>query len=86
MSRRISSHQREREILQGFAVAFKMGATKADFDSPIVIHPASADALVTMKVPDAVHEANLGIDDRFEWLEASKIKKKKGNERGAALL
>ena len=36
------------EILQGFAVAIKMGATKADFDSTIAIHPSSAEELVTM--------------------------------------
>ena len=36
------------EILQGFAVAIKMGATKADFDSCIAIHPTSAEELVTM--------------------------------------
>ncbi|MFT6984334.1 MAG: glutathione reductase (NADPH) [Psychromonas sp.] len=36
------------EILQGFAVAMKMGATKTDFDSCIAIHPTSAEELVTM--------------------------------------
>lgn len=36
------------EILQGFAVAIKMGATKADFDATIAIHPSSAEELVTM--------------------------------------
>jgi len=36
------------EILQGFAVAMKMGATKADFDSCIAIHPSSAEEFVTM--------------------------------------
>lgn len=36
------------EILQGFGVAMKMGATKADFDSCIAIHPTSAEELVTM--------------------------------------
>jgi glutathione reductase (NADPH) len=36
------------EILQGFAVAIKMGATKADFDNTIAIHPSSAEELVTM--------------------------------------
>lgn len=38
------------EMLQGFAVAVKMGATKADFDSTIAIHPSSAEELVTLKV------------------------------------
>lgn len=37
------------EILQGFGVAMKMGATKADFDSVVAIHPTSAEELVTMK-------------------------------------
>lgn len=36
------------EILQGFAVAMQMGATKADFDNTIAIHPTSAEELVTM--------------------------------------
>jgi glutathione reductase (NADPH) len=40
------------EMLQGFAVAVKMGATKADFDNTIAIHPISAEELVTMKVPE----------------------------------
>jgi len=40
------------EILQGFAVAVKMGATKADFDNTIAIHPSSAEELVTMKQPE----------------------------------
>ncbi|KAJ3109804.1 Glutathione reductase [Phlyctochytrium planicorne] len=37
------------EILQGFAVAVKMGATKADFDNTVAIHPTAAEELVTMK-------------------------------------
>ncbi len=37
------------EMLQGFAVAIRMGATKADFDDTIAIHPVSAEELVTMK-------------------------------------
>ncbi|MCK5640062.1 MAG: glutathione-disulfide reductase [Gammaproteobacteria bacterium] len=37
------------EMLQGFAVAIKMGATKADFDNTVAIHPTSAEELVTMK-------------------------------------
>ena len=37
------------EMLQGFAVAIKMGATKADFDNTIAIHPTSAEELVTLK-------------------------------------
>ena len=37
------------EMLQGFAVAIRMGATKSDFDDTIAIHPVSAEELVTMK-------------------------------------
>jgi glutathione reductase (NADPH) len=37
------------EILQGFGVAIKMGATKADFDNCVAIHPTSAEELVTLK-------------------------------------
>jgi len=37
------------EILQGFGVAIKMGATKADFDRCVAIHPTAAEELVTMK-------------------------------------
>jgi len=44
------------EMLQGFAVALKMGACKADFDRTVAIHPTSAEELVTMKRPTRVHE------------------------------
>jgi glutathione reductase (NADPH) len=37
------------EILQGFGVAIKMGATKADFDNCVAIHPTSAEEYVTMR-------------------------------------
>jgi glutathione reductase (NADPH) len=37
------------EILQGFAVALKMGATKADLDNTVAIHPTSAEEFVTMR-------------------------------------
>ncbi|XP_061491988.1 glutathione reductase, mitochondrial isoform X2 [Rhineura floridana] len=37
------------EMLQGFAVAVKMGATKADFDQTVAIHPTSAEELVTLR-------------------------------------
>lgn len=37
------------EMLQGFAVAVKMGATKRDFDNTVAIHPTSAEELVTMR-------------------------------------
>jgi len=37
------------EMLQGFGVAIKMGATKKDFDSCVAIHPTSAEELVTLR-------------------------------------
>jgi glutathione reductase (NADPH) len=36
------------EMLQGFAIALKMGATKADFDATLAIHPTAAEEFVTM--------------------------------------
>jgi len=37
------------EMMQGFAVAIRMGATKADFDDTVAIHPSNAEELVTMR-------------------------------------
>ena len=37
------------ELLQGFAVAIKMGATKADFDNTVAIHPTTAEEIVTLR-------------------------------------
>lgn len=37
------------EMLQGFAVAIKMGARKRDFDNTVALHPTSAEELVTMR-------------------------------------
>jgi glutathione reductase (NADPH) len=37
------------EIIQGFAVAVKCGATKAQFDSTVGIHPSAAEEFVTMR-------------------------------------
>jgi glutathione reductase (NADPH) len=37
------------EMLQGFAVAIRMGATKAQFDDTVAIHPTSAEELVTLR-------------------------------------
>jgi len=37
------------EILQGFAVAVKMGATKAQFDATVPIHPTSSEEVVLMR-------------------------------------
>ncbi len=39
------------EIVQGFAVALKAGATKADFDATVGVHPTAAEEFVTMRVP-----------------------------------
>ena len=39
------------EIVQGFAVGLKCGATKQDFDATIGIHPTAAEELVTMREP-----------------------------------
>jgi len=41
------------EVVQGFAVAMKAGATKAIFDSTIGIHPTAAEEFVTMREPVA---------------------------------
>jgi glutathione reductase (NADPH) len=38
------------EMMQGFGVAIKMGATKADLDSCVAIHPTASEELVTMGV------------------------------------
>jgi len=37
------------ELLQGFAVAVRMGATKRDFDDTVAIHPTVAEELVTLR-------------------------------------
>ena len=41
------------EIMQGIAIAIKMGAKKSDFDATIGIHPTSAEEFVTMRTPRA---------------------------------
>jgi glutathione reductase (NADPH) len=58
------------EMLQGFAVAVKMGATKADFDSTIAIHPTSAEELVTLKAPEPEPVVIEDIDAGIAWKEA----------------
>ena len=45
------------EMMQGIAVALTAGATKADFDRTIGIHPTSAEEFVTMRTPARVAEA-----------------------------
>jgi glutathione reductase (NADPH) len=39
------------EIMQGIGIAVKMGATKADFDATVGIHPTAAEEFVTMRTP-----------------------------------
>ena len=46
------------EVVQGFAVAMKAGATKAIFDSTIGIHPTLAEEFVTMREPVALVSTN----------------------------
>ncbi len=58
------------EMMQGFAVAVKMGATKADFDNTVAIHPGSAEELVTMKTPVKDHPCH-EVDAGNEWKEVS---------------
>ena len=59
------------EMLQGFAVAVKMGATKADFDNTVAIHPVSAEELVTMKTPEPEPDATQDLDTGLEWREVA---------------
>ena len=40
-------------MIQMVAVAVKMGATKADFDATMALHPTAAEELVTMRTPTA---------------------------------
>lgn len=40
------------EMLQGFSVAVKMGATKKDFDDTVAIHPTTSEELVTLTSAD----------------------------------
>jgi glutathione reductase (NADPH) len=41
------------EMIQIASVAVKMGATKADFDATVALHPTAAEELVTMHQPTA---------------------------------
>jgi glutathione reductase (NADPH) len=49
------------EILQGIAVAMKMGATKDDLDATIGIHPTSAEELVTMRDPSYYYKDGIKV-------------------------
>jgi glutathione reductase (NADPH) len=59
------------EMLQGFTVAVKMSATKADFDNSIAIHPVSAEELVTIKAPEAALIADQEMETGAEWREVA---------------
>jgi glutathione reductase (NADPH) len=37
------------EIIQGLAIAIRMGATKADFDATVALHPSAAEEFVTQR-------------------------------------
>jgi glutathione reductase (NADPH) len=41
------------EMVQLAAIAIKMGATKADFDQTVALHPSAAEEIVTMRAPSA---------------------------------
>jgi glutathione reductase (NADPH) len=44
------------EMAQLLGIAVKMGATKADFDATMAVHPTAAEELVTMRTRSARHE------------------------------
>jgi glutathione reductase (NADPH) len=39
------------EIIQSLAIAVKMGATKAQFDQTVALHPTAAEEFVTLRTP-----------------------------------
>jgi glutathione reductase (NADPH) len=43
------------EMVQVLGIAIKMGATKADFDATMAVHPTAAEELVTMRSPTKVY-------------------------------
>ena len=45
------------EMIQLTALAMTMGATKADFDATVAVHPTAAEELVTMLSPTARYRA-----------------------------
>jgi glutathione reductase (NADPH) len=40
------------EMIQAFGIAVTMGATKAQFDATVAVHPTAAEEMVTFKTPD----------------------------------
>ena len=59
-------------MIQLAGIAVKMGATKADFDNTVAIHPISAEELVTLKTPepDPVEHYH-SIDTGVEWKDVA---------------
>jgi glutathione reductase (NADPH) len=49
------------EMIQLVAVAMTMGATKADFDATVAVHPTAAEELVTMRSAHARYEDGMEI-------------------------
>ena len=49
-------------MVQGVAIAIKMGATKEDFDNTIGIHPISAEEQVTMRTPSYFYRNGEKVD------------------------
>ena len=47
-------------MIQLVAIAMTMGATKADFDATVAVHPTAAEELVTMRAPFARYEDGPG--------------------------
>jgi len=50
------------ELIQGVGIAVKMGATKADFDNTIGVHPTSAEELVTMRTPSYHYKDGVKVE------------------------
>lgn len=50
------------EMVQGVAIAIKMGATKEDFDNTIGIHPTSAEELVTMRTASYYYRNGVKVE------------------------
>jgi len=51
------------EMVQGVGIAIKMGATKAEFDATIGIHPTSAEELVTMRSPAYHYKDGVKVEE-----------------------
>ena len=49
------------EMIQLAGIAVTMGATKADFDRTVAVHPTASEELVTMRVPFVVNAGGGGV-------------------------